>query len=507
MHCSKRCFDTIKNTQQQLLLGLADGATLITVLEIDKTMKIYFLLTLLAFAMSSHAQKTGSVSYTINITSVMGGTVVQNAVQPYTKYTNYNAYWFTKPNGERYVMINGGKDLGIVILHNPENDADIVYQDKYQGDQLNLEGSLKGKKFICYPDNDKGPVHIHYNTFTAGELEFTFTGPVKFGLSADSYVKGNINGVIHLYRDAVYEKSATAPNCNCDPTIYASFYDPEIGRTPSACENVVLWRVYNALHPALNPLVDLAITGNGPAAYGSIIYRKDNSMIDVTEPVEPVDACDPNNKRRGIVSTTAHLRLFRQDNYSLNFIQMVNTDQFVNKKVDMKALLIQSIKFQDSVMKLVMAKKISSAEASKQVNANTDALKNTSQQGMPDIHQAEVYAHLDVAAKVNMQQSDIRTDGGQLEQTVTGAAFELYKSSVKDGDGNWSPFVRYVGFGKFNIIKVGNQVKSIVPVYPPGANKLTLFNVVIEIKGGKDLIDTATRTINFAALPAMLTNN
>src|SRR5438067_13717566 len=115
-------------------------------------MKMYLLLILLAIAISSYAQKTGSVNYTINITSAVGGTVAQNAPQPYTKYTDYSAYWFTKPNGERYVMINGGNDLGIVILHNAENDADIIYQDKYQGDQLNLNLSFRGKKFVCYPD-------------------------------------------------------------------------------------------------------------------------------------------------------------------------------------------------------------------------------------------------------------------------------------------------------------------------------------------------------------------
>jgi len=472
-------------------------------------MKKYFLLILLAFPMGSYAQKTGSVSYTINITSSMGGTVVQNAPQPYTKYTDYNAYWFTRPDGERYVMINGGKDLGIVILRNRENDADIVYEPQYHGDQLDLNVNFKGGKYVCYADNDKGPVHIHYNTFTPGELEFTFTGPVTFatGTNTSDYIKGNINGTIHLYRDAMYEKSAMTPNCNCDPTIYASFYNPEVGRTPSACENAVLWRVYNALHPALNPLVSLAVTGNEPAATGSIIFRQDHSMVDVTEPIEPVDACSPGNKRRDIVSVGAHHRMFSQDDYQLNFIQMVNTDQFSPKKpADLQANMVKIVKLSDSLYKLVIAKKMSSEEANRQVNAATKAI-NDSQKGVPDIHQAEVYAHLDVIAKVNVSAGEIRAEGGQLQQTVAGAAFELYKPSVKDGDGNWSPFVRYVGFGKFNIIKQGGQVKSIVPVYEPNANKLTLFNVIIEIKGGKDLIDTATGTINFAAVPAMLNNN
>jgi len=473
-------------------------------------MKKYFLLMLLAVGLRSYAQKTGSVNFTINITSTVGGTVTQNVAQPYTKYTDYMAYWFTKPDGERYVMINGGKDLGIVILHNRENDADIMYEPQYHGDQLDLNVNYKGGKYVCNPDNDKGPVHIHYNTFTPGELEFTFAGPVTFatGTNTSDYIKGNINGTIHLYRDAMYEKSAVAPNCNCDPTIYASFYNPEIGRTPSACENAVLWRVYNALHPAFYPLLNIAITDDGKAKFseGTIMYRQDHSMVDVTEALETTDACNAANKRRDVVSVDAHHRLFTQDDYKMGFIQSVNTDQFLPKNPEeMKVNMMKLIKLSDSLYKLVIAKKLSQDEATRQVNAATKAINN-SQKDVPDIHQAEVYAHLDVSAIVNAQHVDARMNG-QLQHNVAGAAFEVYKPSVKDGDGDWSPFTRYVGFGKFNIVKVGDQVKSITPVIEPGANKLTLYNVIIEIKGGKPLIDNATSTINFAVIPAMFNNN
>ncbi|WP_295794784.1 hypothetical protein [Mucilaginibacter sp.] len=475
-------------------------------------MKKYFLLILLAFTINCYAQKTGSINFTINITSpsFAGRTVVQNAVQPYTKYTDYNAYWFTKPDGERYVMINGGKNLGIVILRNPDNDADIAYQDSYRGDQLDLEMRYNGSPYSCHPDNDKGPVHIHYNTFTPGELEFTFTGPVTFatGTNTSDYIKGNINGTIHLYRDAMYEKSVVAPNCNCDPTIYASYYNPETGRTPSACENAVLWRVYNALHPAFYPLLNIAITDDGKAKFteGTIMYRQDHSMVDVTEALETTDACNAANKRRDLVSVDAHTRLFNQDDYKMSFMQSVNTDQFSPKNpADLQANMVKMVKLSDSLYKLVIAKKMSSEEANRQVNAATKAI-NDSQTGVPDIHQAEVYAHLDVSARVNAQYADPQFYG-QLQHNVPGAAFEIYRPSVKYSDGNWSPFIKYIGFGKFNIVKAGDQVKSIAPVVTPGTNKLALFNVVIEIRGGKDLVETATSTINFAAVPALLNNN
>jgi hypothetical protein len=473
-------------------------------------MKRYFLLILLAVGLHCYAQKAGSVNFTINVTSAAGGTVVQNVAQPYTKYTDYSAYWFTRPDGERYVMINGGKDLGIVILHNRENDADIVYEHQYHGDQLDLNVSYKGGKYVYYADNDKGPIHIHYNTFTAGELEFTFTGPVTFatGTNTSDYIKGNINGTIHLYRDAMYEKSVAAPNCNCDPTIYASFYNPEIGRTPSACENAVLWRVYNALHPAFYPLLNIAITDDGKAKFseGTIMYRQDHSMVDVTEALETTDPCNAANKRRDVVSVDAHTRLFTQDDYKMSFMQSVNTDQFSPKNPEeLKVNMMKLVKLSDSLYKLVIAKKMSSEEANRQVNAATKAI-NDSQKGVPDIHQAEVYAHLDVSARVNQQYADPQFYG-QLQHNVPGAAFEVYRPSVKYSDGNWSPFVKYIGFGKFNIVKTGDQVKSIAPVVAPGTNKLALFNIVIEIRGGKDLVETATSTINFAAIPAMFNNN
>lgn len=467
-------------------------------------MKKYLFVILLFLVVKSYAQKTGSVNYTINITSLSGGMVVQNVLQPYTKYTDYNAYWFTRPDGERYVMINGGKGLGIVILHNRENDADVVYEDKYHGDQLNLEGNYKGTKFVCTPDNDKGPVHIHYSVFTAGELEFTFTGPVTFGLSASNHVKGTINGTIHLYRDAMYEKSAVAPNCNCDPTIYAAFYDPEVGRTPSACENAVLWRVYNALHSALYPLVSLD-DGSSAKHEGSLISRNKGG-IDLSEPPATVDPCDPNNKRRALVSISAQQRPFVQDDsYNLSFIRMVNTDQFIDKNFDAKAYVMAVMKMQDSILKLVAAKKLSNDEASKQINEKTKSMRGVD--NTPDIHQAEVYSHLDVSAAVNIHDwwvSDMAN--AEIQHNVTGAAFEVYRPSMKDGDGNWVPFIKVVFYGKFNIVKTGNHISKIAAVTDPSTNKLTLFNAMIKISGGQGLVDQAMGIINFNSVPAMFDN-
>ena len=465
-------------------------------------MKRCFLFLLILSALNASAQKKGTFTYTMNITSGQGGTVTANEPQPYTKYTDYSTYWFVKPDGSRYLFINGGQNLGIVILRSHSDDTTITYQDKFRGDQLLLQGKYNGAGFSCHPDNDKEPVHLHYKTFTAGEVELTFSGPVTFAISTSTYLKGNINGTIHLYRDAAYEKSAVAPRCNCDPNIYAYLYNPEIGRTPSACENAALWRVYNALHPALYPLLALSYTGKSMAPAGSILYRQDKSMVDVTETVETVNACDQGNKSRDVVSVNSHTHLFQQSDYKMGFIRTVSIDQFGGKNFDAKDYMKKVVVVQDSVMKLVKTSQMSYADAAKLLDKRLKEMKGA--QNMPDIKQAEVYNHLDVSAAINVQHPGIRIDNdSEIQHNVPGAAFEIYKKSVKSGDGVWSPFKRLVFFGKFNIVKQADHTSTIVPVYDSGANKLSIFNAVITISGGQDLVEQATGTINFSSVPQM----
>lgn len=467
-------------------------------------MKRYFLLLLLMTALNCFAQKMGSFSYTVNVTSAAGGTITANQAQPYTKYTDYSTYWFVKPNGDRFLFINGGKNLGIVILHSHGNDTTIAYEQNFRGDQFLLQGTYRGMGVTVQPDPE---IRLHYGAFSAGEVELHFSGPVEFavGTNTSDHLKGNIDGTIHLYRDAQYEKTDIAPNCNCDPAIYAYLYSPEVGRSPSACENAVLWRVYGALQPAFSPLLALDQTATVHAQTGSIIYRQDHSMMDVSQ-APGADPCSPDNERRDVVSINAHTRMFSQDDYSMGFIRLVNTDQFANKSMSGVNLLKALMPYQDSLMKLVMAKKMTMDDASKKTNAKSTALQGNTP--VPDIKQAEVYNHLDVLAKVNITSGDIRLDRNpEIQHNVPGAAFELYKRSVKDGDGYWSPFVKYVFFGKFNIVKNGNTITSITPVYGTGHNKLTIYNTMITVKGGQDLVDQAMNTINFGAVPAILNNN
>ncbi|WP_428330567.1 hypothetical protein [Mucilaginibacter sp.] len=467
-------------------------------------MKRYFLWLLLMAALNSFAQKTGSFSYTVNVTSTAGGTITSNQPQPYTKYTNYDAYWFVKPNGDRFLFINGGKNLGIVILHSRGNDTTLAYEENYRGDQFLLQGSYNGKIVRVQPD--KEGVKIHYDVFTAGEIELHFSGPVMFavGTNTSDHLTGSINGTLHLYREPFYEKTSVAPNCNCDPTIYAFFYDQEIGRTPSACENAVLWRVYNALQPALSPLLSLNYTGGSPAPVGSFIYRQDHSMIDVSEAPE-ANPCSPDLKRRDVVSTNAQTRMFSQDDYSLGFIHTVDLKQF-GDPMENANMMRALVPYQDSLMKLVIARKITMDDATKKINARMTALQGGKPQA--DIKQAEVYNHLDVLAKVNVIGGDIYLDKtAEIQHNVPGAAFEIYKRSIRYDDGTWTPFVKYIFFGKFNIVRNGNTITAVTPVYGAGGNKLTIYNAVITVKGGKELVDQAMNTINFSAVPAMLNNN
>jgi len=153
-------------------------------------------------------------------------------------------------------------------------------------------------------------------------------------------------------------------------------------------------------------------------------------------------------------------------------------------------------------MKLVKTSQMSYADAAKLLDKRLKEMKGA--QNMPDIKQAEVYNHLDVSAAINVQHPGIRIDNdSEIQHNVPGAAFEIYKKSVKSGDGVWSPFKRLVFFGKFKIVKQADRSSTIVPVYDPGANKLSIFNTVITISGGQDLVERATSTINFSSVPQM----
>jgi hypothetical protein len=459
--------------------------------------------------------QTGTFNYTF--TPLAGGQSVHKSIPiPLVKYKNYNTYWFVNPNtGARHLIVNGSLDIGIIILDD-QADTNVVYQDKFRGDQFNILGKTT-TVFYIRPDNDHRPIRVHYNVFNAGEIYLTFAGNAVYdeqGASPGTInkVHGIISGTLQMFREPRYEQTDKMPGCNCDPTIYAKFYDEEIGRTPSACENALLWKVFNSIQKALNNLVPNISNreDSGVKTPGAIIYRETGATIDVTGPLSTVDPCNPNNERRAVVSISASTRPFTQDTYGLSFFRLpdLNGPQFDGQGFGKKIAALA-----DSTSKLLKANKITALQQQKIMIDGMQRL-NT---GMPDFKQMEMLGGLKVKVIINTLYADEAGRGVTSERyrpvvrhTIPGASFDVYVPAHKDEDGSWTPNKVYIYYGSFNIansgLSNGNSIKSIAPVYAPTVNKLTVFNVIVMIEGGNDLIEKALANINLGNIAQLIDN-
>jgi hypothetical protein len=474
------------------------------------------LITVLLFccAIKGMAQ-TGTFNY--EFSPLNGGPSIKKSIAiPLIKYKNYNAYWFANPKtGDRHLMVNGAFDIGIIIL-NDRADTNLVYRDKYQGDQLNLLGKTS-TLFYMHPDNDHHAMRVHYNVFNAGEIYLTFGGNMVYEEPGSSpgttnKVHGFVSGTLQMFREPKYEQSAKAPGCNCDPTIYAKFYDEEIGRSPSACENAVLWNVFNHIQKALNNLVPNISNreDSGVKTPGTLIYRETGATIDVTGPLSTIEPCDPANARRTIVPISAAERPFTQDTYGLSFFKLPD---FNNGPLNMESFSKRIGSMNDSTSKLLKEGKIT---ATQQQKIMIDVMQKAST-NMPDLKQIEMLGGLKVKVIINSLSAAEAGRGvtGEdyrpvVRHTIPGAAFDIYTPAFKQQEGSWSPNKVYIYYGSFNIGKSGlsggNGIKSITPAYAPTVNKLAVFNVILMVEGGNDLIEKALANIDLKYIPQLIDN-
>jgi hypothetical protein len=478
-------------------------------------MKKHLIIIMLFCCAIKGVAQTGTFNY--EFSPLNGGPSIKKSIaMPLVKYKNYNTYWFVNPaSGARHLMVNGSSDIGIIILDD-RADTNVVYRDKYQGDQFNILGKTK-TQFYIHPDNDHRPMRVHYNVFNAGEIYLTFAGNAVYeepGASPGTInsVHGFISGTLQLFREPKYEQTDKMPGCNCDPTIYAKFYDEEVGRTPSGCENALLWKVFNTIQKAFNNLVPAISFREGAAgqrAPGDLIYRETGATIDITGPISTIDPCNPNNERRALVSVNAASRPFTQDTYGLSFFKLpdfnsgpLNTQWFSKRMATLS----------DSTSKLLKAGKITALQQQKIM---IEAMQKAST-SMPDIKQIEMEGSVKIKVIINTIYGE--ASGGVtgedyrpvIRHTIPGSSFDIYIPAHKNDDGSWMPNKDYIYYGKFNLtnsgLASGNGIKSITPVYAPTVNKVSVFNVMIMVEGGNDLIKKVLANVDLKNIPQLLDN-
>jgi hypothetical protein len=107
----------------------------------------------------------------------------------------------------------------------------------------------------------------------------------------------------------------------------------------------------------------------------------------------------------------------------------------------------------------------------------------------------------------NKTQTDLKMDDNNkavITHNIKGAAFETFVPLFKDGDGNWVNSRQAIYLGKFSAPVKTSGAESTNCTYPANANKLGVYNIIIKMEGGKDLMDKAIANIDFDALQNLI---
>jgi hypothetical protein len=473
------------------------------------------------FLLKTVYAQTGSFTATFTSADVRVKPVTVNFSKPVFKFDNPHGYWFINPhNGykhfntkpdqgyaDRHEELNG---IAFINFNQTENDFD-VYEFN---DSISL--SLQKEKFVISPpkyDPQIGernkPLHVHINSITPSEISFTLSGAAALSRTEgyDKAVPGNITATGHFFREPQYAKSDVLPGCNCDPTIYAAVLDDDnMVRTASACEKALNNKLFDAVQKSMSPLFTNVDRTN------NINITITAGCVDINVPVKDRPYCSSDYYHNGLTGLYAQKKIFSNDDrFGLRFIRTVsdaalglNNDATANKK-------IQAAKM-DSLYKLMLAKKITMDEYGKALTASMTNLNGNA----PDIKRLEAENNLYITIIINATnktQTDLKlADKNKtvVTHSINGAAFEIFSPLVKDGDGDWISSKEGIYFGKFSPPLSGNNgpgfdVKTTTTSYPANANKLTVYNIIIKMEGGKDLIDKAIANIDFKTLQDLIT--
>ncbi|MBA2250211.1 MAG: hypothetical protein H0W12_08465, partial [Chitinophagaceae bacterium] len=412
-----------------------------------------------------------------------------------------------------------------IDLNETDNDIDLYTLTSNDSDNVTFKNPAYGITPPAWHSRDKEtmkPMHFHFTTFTASEVAFTISGFAQVISSkgnSEDLGTASITGSGHFYREPKYIKSEVLPGCDCDPTIYAKTYDPEtLTRSKSGCEAALRNKLFDAVQKSMVPLfTNIDFHGQGSMTAGDIHVGMIPGSADISVPVNDFPYCSVDYYHLGSTGIDAQKKNFTNDDgFGLRLMKMADlTSQPVSTN-NLQEMFQKQAAFVDSLQKLMQANKITMEQFTKAAQNYSDKHPMTmpANDGM-DIKKMEAENNLYISFIFN---SSNNTDGylklADKEKTIVqhnikGSAFEIYSPMMKDNDGSWLPNRMGIYFGKFTTpvpgkVGAGWDAEATTAVYPPNGNKLTIYNIIIKMEGGKDLIDKAIANIDFSVLQGLI---
>ena len=484
-----------------------------------------------SFPINKSYGQTGSFTATITPADGRYKAITISVKKPLFRFDDAHGYWFIHPRtGSHHFSLYppqgyGYGDAAFIDLNGNGNDYDLYTLTSADSSSVTLKNEGFGITAPAWHSRDKEtlkPMHIHFTTFTATEVVFTITGFAQVisskGNGADLGIAA-ITGNGHFYREPQYGQSAALPGCNCDPTIYAKTFDAEgLVRTRSDCEAALRNKIFDAVQQSMASLfTNVSHPGNKVA--GDINIDMLPGCVDINVPAKERTYCSSNFYTNGTTATDAQKKNFTNDDgFGLRFIKLPSSDDLSSSSFSashMQEVIQKQVAFVDSMQKLMAAKKITTDQFTKAIQVYGDKHPLTMDAPSKDLKKMEaeynLYVHIIINAD-NATDSYLKlADRGKtiIQHNIKGTAFEVYSPLAKESDGSWLASRMGIYFGKFTAPLMnkpgdGYDTERTMAIYPADGNKLTVYNIIIKMEGGKDLMDKAIANIDFTALQNLL---
>ncbi|MEP6748995.1 MAG: hypothetical protein ABJB86_14785 [Bacteroidota bacterium] len=466
-------------------------------------------------------------SMQVTFTPAGGGKqMMMQFTAPLLKFDNPHGYWFINPhNGDRHMQYMpdagwGDRKPDVAFITMNEKKDDFFFYDQSGNDSNQV--TIKNNNYIISApeynrdEADKNkPLHVHINSFTASACSFTISGAARLATVKDnSWVEGSITGSAHFYREPKYDKSDVLPGCDCDPTIYASFYDKESNsRTTSACETALRNKIFDAVQKALAPVVtNIAFKGSAGMAAGNIDITILPGHADIKAPVKERPYCSSDYRHNWLTGLNAHKTFFTSDDtYGLRFIKIPTAAELGGGSTDPDFQKRQAV-HRDTLIKQMMAGKITADQYTKSM----DGFNQRNGVETPDYKKMEMNHNLYLQVIINPDNRETMLmklgdkNNTKIQHNVKGSAYEVFTGQLKESDGSWISNKLYVYIGKFDAPVAGKSgggydAEISTAIYPPNGNKLGVYSIIIKMEGDKDMADKAIANIDFDILEKLIT--